>query len=327
MAASASTATPLAHSRARMEDIQRARLLAAMCEVVAEQGLVGATVARVVDRAGVSRRTFYEQFHDRDECFSVAFEDAIERVSARVLPAYGADGRWLDRLRSGLAALLEFLDRDRRAGRLLLIGSLAAGSSTLERRLRIVDRLVAALDEGRDDPRAGRDVPPLAAEGAVGGALAILHARLAAGDEPLTPLQGQIMSVIVMPYLGPAAARRELLRPIATVDPPEASLSGDALRESGIRLTYRTTQVLLHLARHPGCSNRRLGDAVGIPDQGQVSKLLSRLRRLGFVENAGGPRAAGAPNAWRLTAKGAELQRAVDIEDAVRTQAFECVRE
>jgi len=301
-----------------MDYFQRARLLAAMCDVAAECGLTGATVARVIARAGVSRRTFYEQFANREQCFSAAFGDSVERASACVLPVYRSGGCWLDRLRAGVAALLAFLDRDRYAA-LLLIGSLATERCTLEPRLRVIDLLVAAVDEGRDEPKANRNMPALAGEGVVGGALSILHARAVRGEEPLTPLQGQLMSMIVMPYLGSAAALQELARPSPPVaGVPEAGWSVDALRKSGVRLTYRTMQVLQHLAQQPGCSNRQAGDAAGIHDPGQISKLLSRLQHLGLIENTGGPPGKGAPNAWALTGRGREIGRAIGRQAATR---------
>ena len=43
------------------------------------------TVAQVVERAGVSRRTFYEVFEDREDCLLAALEEGIARVSRCVL--------------------------------------------------------------------------------------------------------------------------------------------------------------------------------------------------------------------------------------------------
>ena len=76
-----------------------------------------------------------------------------------------------------------------------------------------------------------------------------------------------------------------------------------------MRLTYRTARVLQAAAAHPGASNRHLGEQAGTHDQGQISKLLGRLQRLGLVQNAGGGQAKGEPNAWRLTALGERVTR------------------
>jgi DNA-binding MarR family transcriptional regulator len=71
-----------------------------------------------------------------------------------------------------------------------------------------------------------------------------------------------------------------------------------------MRLTYRTARVLETLAVSPGASNRRVGELAGVPDQGQISKLLARLERLGLIENTSDGHSKGEPNAWRLSALG-----------------------
>ena len=77
-----------------------------------------------------------------------------------------------------------------------------------------------------------------------------------------------------------------------------------------MRLTYRTVRVLVVVGSHPGASNREIADGSGIADQGQISKLLTRLQRLELVENRGEGQLKGAPNAWHLTERGALVERA-----------------
>ena len=86
----------------------------------------------------------------------------------------------------------------------------------------------------------------------------------------------------------------------------EAVASIDGLN---MRVTYRTLRVLSAIGDRPGGSNREIASAAGIADQGQISKLLARLRELGFIRNIGLGHAAGAANAWSLTAKGDGLLR------------------
>jgi DNA-binding MarR family transcriptional regulator len=69
--------------------------------------------------------------------------------------------------------------------------------------------------------------------------------------------------------------------------------------------------VLSAIADRPGASNRQVGDESGAEDQGQISKLLGRLERLGLIENAGGGWAQGEPNAWHLTAKGRQVTQTI----------------
>jgi hypothetical protein len=72
--------------------------------------------------------------------------------------------------------------------------------------------------------------------------------------------------------------------------------------------------VLMAVAARPGASNRAVGEGSGISDQGQISKLLARLCALGLVDNTGEGHPRGAPNAWRLTARGAEVEGAIRLE-------------
>jgi AcrR family transcriptional regulator len=298
--------------RERLSEIQRARILSAMVEVVAERGAANASVSHVVARSGVSRRTFYELFEDREDCFLAAFEQAMVQISAVVLPAYERRGPWRVRMRAALLALLELLDRERGVGRLVIVESLAVGSTVFERRARVLAQVTAAVDGGRMEGRGGDRLPPLTAEGVVGGVLAVLHSRLLEdGDGSLLELSGPFMSMIVAPYLGRAAARRELERPLPSDGDKAARGVPDPLSELHMRLTYRTVRVLLAVAANPGASNRAMADAAGIRDQGQISKLLARLQRLGLIENTGAEAARGEPNAWELTQRGRGLHGAI----------------
>lgn len=300
----------------RMVEIQRARILAAMVEVCAERGAGNVTVAHVVERAGVSRRTFYELYRDREECFLGAFDDGLARVSRYVLEAYDPGAKWVRRVRLALTSLLGFLDAERGVGQLLIVGSLGAGRGALERRGRGVAQMIALVDEGRKEAKAGAQPPPLTAEGIVGGVLSVLHARLLDhSGKPLLELTSPLMSMIVLPYLGPAAARRELARPAPASLAQRKPTPADPLRDVPMRLTYRTVRVLIAVAelgeRGSLPSNREVGLVADMRDQGQISKLLTRLSKLGLIENTPAGRARGAPNAWALTPKGREIEQAV----------------
>ncbi len=314
----------------RMTEIQRARILAAMSEVACERGAGNVTVAHVVERAGVSRRTFYELFDDREECLLAAFEEALRCAGARVLPAYRTDERWVGRIRAALAAFLEFLESEPAMG-LLLVGSPGAGARALERRRGVLALAIAAVNEGHEQSKTGTEPPQLTAEGIVGGVLSILHARLLACvpsiialtrdrgvtsslESPagsLLELTGPLMSMIVLPYLGAASARQELERPVPKRCASAPSVNGNPLRELRMRLTYRTVRALCAVAALPGGSNRQIADAAEITDQGQISKLLARLHSLGLIENTGAGSVRGAANAWTLTAKGWDVEAAI----------------
>jgi AcrR family transcriptional regulator len=289
------------------------RILAAMGEVASERGAGAVTVAHVVARAGVSRRTFYDLFADREECFLAAFEEAIGRVTALVLEAYARADAWRGRIRAGLWAALVWLDEEPALARMCVVESLAAGPRALERRAIVLRALVTAVDEGRGDvPRRGTQPPPLTAEGVVGAVLSVIHTRLLdPGAEPLTGLLGELMSVIVLPYLGQAAAQKELHKPAPSLLNRTSATPRDPLEGLEMRITYRTVRVLMGIAASPNASNRMIAAGAGISDQGQVSKLLARLEHLGLIENTGVGPIKGAPNAWRLTARGEQVEQAI----------------
>ncbi len=326
----------------RVGEIQRARIVTAMTELVRERGVAAINVGHVVGRSGVSRRTFYELFSDRDDCLLAAFEQALERAAAVVIREYeeaearpsgaeaggveakragargaevkGAAGAWEARIRAGLGALLGFLDEEPVMGGLLVVDALAAERPVLERRARVVRALIDAIHQGGAPPRdgLGRRPPPIVAEGAVGAVLAVIHARLSASDpKPLAGLLNQLMGMIVLPYQGAEAAKRELKRPAARPSRRPVTAPADPLRDLGMRLTYRTVRVLLAIAEQPGASSREVADASDITDQGQMSKLLWRLEHLGLIETAVRHHGRGEPNAWSLTAKGREVARTI----------------
>jgi hypothetical protein len=185
----------------------------------------------------------------------------------------------------------------------------------LERRADVLEEIAAVIDQGRLVASATREPPQLTAEGVVGAVFAVLHARLLEGGrEPLTDLLGPLMSMILLPYLGTRAASRELSRPPIDVGmrrtTERAPPREDPLDGLNMRLTYRTVRVLTVIAEHPGTSNREIATRSGVVDQGQISKLLTRLARLELIHNSGEGHERGMANAWHLTSRGAGVERA-----------------
>jgi AcrR family transcriptional regulator len=301
-------------ARAQLARIQRARILAGALDAACERGAANVSVADIVSRCGVSRRTFYETFSDRDDCFLAAFQDSVDLATERVLAAVHGEHTWIAKLRAGITAFLGFLEDEPKLGRLLLCDSLAAGPLVLERRGEVTERLAVFLYEGRESKFAA-GTPRMQAEGSVGGVLAILH-NLLLGErsERFVELAPALTAMVTMPFLGPRAAQRELERPVvelaSTPSPAVESLS-DPFKHAGMRLTYRTVHLLCALAEHPGSSNRTLGELAGIRDQGQISKLLARLKRFGLIDTTTPDRAQGAPNSWILTPAGQRLSDSI----------------
>ena len=246
-------------------EIQRSRLLAAAVAVVDELGYADTTVGVITSRARVSRRTFYELFKNREECLAAVFDDVLTLVEGEITAA-GLEGLgWRERVRGGLWAILSFLDREPALARVCVVQALRGGTEVLGRREEIMAGLARVVDEGRLEggARAG-ECSPLTAEGVVGAAFTIVHGRLLRGEQgQLTDLLGELMGMIVLPYMGAAAARREQARPapagpVCVSGEPAVSGSavGDPLEGVSMRLTYRTARVLEGVGGRPGASNR-----------------------------------------------------------------------
>lgn len=302
--------------RADVVEIQRARLLAAAGQLACEIGSGNVAVARIVRRAGVSRRTFYELFVDGEDCLLATLEDALARAAVRLAPVWRSRGNWRERVRAALIELLRLFEEEPVVAQLLVVESLGVSHKALGRRSQVLAALADALDEGRGDARPATGSTQLSAEGAIGGVLAVLHTRInQQAAESLMVLAGPLTSMLVLPYLGPAAARRELQRPVPPPAGVRERVAADPIKAAGMRLTYRTVRVLGAIAEHPGSSNRQVGALAGLSDQGQISKLLARLERLGLTANEGaGQHSRGEPNAWTLTSAGRSVTNSMNVD-------------
>lgn len=297
----------------QVAEIQRSRMLSAAIQAVEEVGYTRMTVAQVISRAKVSRKTFYDVFIDREDCFLAAFDQTIARARTRVTEAYARQQDWREGIRAALEALLELMEREPGLARLAVVEALAAGPRVLESRSAVLAELAGAVDRGRSEPAASNGSSPVTAEGVVGAIFAVLHSRLLERDgEPLTSLVGPLMSMIMLPYLGAQVASSELQRPPRAPRPVTGRpvKHADPLEGLDMRLTYRTVRVLVAIGEKPGVSNRDVAQGAGIADPGQISKLLRRLERLELVENRGHRQTRGSTNAWYLTARGIRVTRA-----------------
>jgi AcrR family transcriptional regulator/DNA-binding MarR family transcriptional regulator len=305
----------------QLSEAQRSRMLSSAVAVVSEYGYGQMTVARVADGARVSRRTFYDLFDDREDCFLAAFDDVVARACGLALAAYGGEQGWRGQVRAGLAALLGFLEEEPGLGSLLVVDALKAGPRVQQRRAEVLARLAGLLQREGSRAGTGRELPPLTGEGVVGAVLGVIHTRLQAKHPGrMIELLNPLMAMIVLPFLGRAVAQKELGHPV----PKLTGTPGTATRAKGrgssttpgrrspleglpMRVTYRTLRVLTAISEQPGASNREVAAHADVADQGQISKLLARLERVGLIENTGEGQPSGEPNAWRLTPRGKEL--------------------
>jgi AcrR family transcriptional regulator len=286
---------------------QHARLVAAMGELVAEVGPAAIGVHHVCQRAGISRRTFYGHFEDRDACFLEALREASGRLLAHVEEAVGAAGpEWEARAVAATRALIGALDADRVLAQLCVVSALGGGHDAVALRRDALDRIVALLH----DAPAPAAPAELVLAGALGGVWDLVHRRLS--DEPeasLADLAEDATYLMLAPFVGrrQAAARgigRSAVNTYVTRWTPAVAAGPD---EPGLMVTELTGQTLQFLDGHPGAANVDIARAVDVRHESQMSRHLGRLERAGMVSH----RREGRANAWQLTARGKEAVRAL----------------
>ncbi len=297
-----------------MDENERIRVFRALAVCVAGQGPV--SLADVAAQADVPSRRLRRQYPDLEACYLAAFEWCSQRTGAVLGEAFTGEHGWVEAVRSALTAALELIEREPDLARLWIVYALGAGPRVLRSRAKAITVLAEYIDRGRGEARVRAEPPAITAEGVVGALLVVLQTRLLASKQhSLDQLRGELMSLILLPYLGGVAARRELARPTGgptrgrRVQPLRSGRA--AVEGVGPRVTYRTARVLTAIAERPGSSNREVANRAEVVDQGQISKLLSRLEEQGLIVNGGGGGVRGAPNAWELTLRGEQIQHTV----------------
>jgi AcrR family transcriptional regulator len=181
-------------SRDQVLASQSGRMLDAICQAVAEKGYARTAVADVIDRAGVSRETFYEHFVDKEDCFLAAYELAAETLRQAIsesLPPDTADP--LERHDRAMAAYLETMSRERAYARVFLIEVYGAGPAALSRRFRVFQAFVELIAE-IFGARSSAD--RALCEALVGAVSSLVTIRVAVGEfEQLPGLRGQIREI------------------------------------------------------------------------------------------------------------------------------------
>lgn len=191
---------------------QRERLLRAVAESAAREGYAGMTLAHIVRRANVSRRTFYELFPDKDAALMAAYEAAVEQLVNVLVDAIAATTDWRARLRGAADSLLAFMAAEPAFTRMALV-EVPAGSPPVRARHReTLAAFESAIDALRPEHVAAP--PPLTSRALVGGIQQlIVDAAVEDRIDELPALRPTLMYLLLLPWLGDAEARRELDEP------------------------------------------------------------------------------------------------------------------
>jgi AcrR family transcriptional regulator len=226
---------------------QRARIFGGMIESIAERGYHDTTVANVIGLAGVSRRAFYEQFANKEDCFLATHDIVVARARKLAIEAWQAEHGFSNRLHAACRALLDHIARAPKGPRLVLVDALGVGAPARER-MRLADlafeRMIAvALQRAPDGVRP----PPLAARAIVGGVRHVAFLRMREGRErELAGLTDEVLDWIEA-YRSPPAARPPASSLVSA--PIEPSAAAAFLRGSDARALALGSVVHLTLDR------------------------------------------------------------------------------
>jgi AcrR family transcriptional regulator len=193
---------------------QRERILDAVGDVTSLAGFAEMSVEDIIVTAGVSRRTFYDNFKDKEEAFLAAYDAIVEQLVARVQEAFAAADTFPARVRDCLAAFLQFLANEPRFAEMCIVEVFAAGPPALQRRNAVMVGFAELIRAAAEELSDSRRPPQLTAETIVGGIYEVVYSRVLQGEtERLLELQNDLAYSVMLPYLGHAAAAREAAKP------------------------------------------------------------------------------------------------------------------
>jgi AcrR family transcriptional regulator len=191
---------------------QRDRLIDAMARTVAGRGYAGTSLGDVCAAAGVSTRAFYEHFADKETCFLAAFDRGVVLLQGAIAGAYGRAAPWPRRMSRGLGTLLRILAAEPAFAALAVVEVLAAGPAARERRRMLLDAYAVFF---ADAPH-GDAVPAGVVRALIAGVYGVIYDLVSTGRAADLPDQlPHLTYLVVVPFLGPAAAARAAAEPLA----------------------------------------------------------------------------------------------------------------
>jgi AcrR family transcriptional regulator len=178
---------------------KRRRMMDAMVALVTEKGYEATKIAEVVRRAGVARKTLYDNFDGKEEVFLAALDASFDQLTGAVSEACDDSEEWATGVEAALAAALEFVAEEPAAARLCLVESISATPSSARRYDAAMEEFVAILAGGA--PRQ-RDTPATLAESLIGGVAWILQQRVRREPDTSSPeLLPELSKFVLSPYL------------------------------------------------------------------------------------------------------------------------------
>lgn len=182
---------------------KRRRMMDAMAELSAEQGYEATKIADIVRRAGVARKTLYDNFDGKEDLFLAAFTTANRELKMVVDAACaGSDGIWQKRVEAGLAAILEFFAERPAVARMCMVEALSATPAASVRYDAAVEQFVDLL---KLNTPAELGLPETIEETLVGGVAWILNQQIRRGEaSKLLDLLPELSEFVLSPHHGVA---------------------------------------------------------------------------------------------------------------------------
>jgi len=186
---------------------KRRRIMDAIAELTAEQGYEATKIADIVRRAGVARKTLYDNFEGKEEVFLAAFDAAFDEAMSRVEEDCAkAEGEWEERIQAGLAAFLGYVAEEPALARMCMIEALSATPAAAKRYEDAMQRFVELTKRNVPDSEG---LPETIEETLVGGVAWIVYQQLRRheGDKALDLLP-ELSEFMLAPFQGAAGAVR-----------------------------------------------------------------------------------------------------------------------
>jgi AcrR family transcriptional regulator len=198
-------------SRDFVEENQRQRILDAVADVASLAGYQAMSVEDIVGAAGVSRRTFYDNFESKEDAFLTAFETIGGELVQEVQASYAASQTFPAGVIACLRTFLEFVAAHPHYADACIVEVLAAGPAALERRNAVMTAMADLIYHGAETMPESLHPPRLTAETLVGGIYEIVYSRVLHGQTSTLPeLLPDLAYSTMLPYLGHEGARQAM---------------------------------------------------------------------------------------------------------------------
>lgn len=199
--------------RAFVVSNQRERILDAVLQAASRSGYAAMRIEDVIAIAGVSRRTFYDHFANKEEAFLAAYELVLDQLLAGVTSAFASGETWPSRVRRGLGAFLNLLASEPVLAQVCVVEALAAGPRALARRTAAMQAFQSLLEPPADDELVTASAPPVAIEAIVGGIYEVIYSRVTSQrTHELPSLLPSLLHSALLPFVGAEVAEAEYQR-------------------------------------------------------------------------------------------------------------------